>query len=464
MRISVLPALLVLLCAPLFALDIPVPDALRASWDRLLAAHPLPDGVQPDSIIVSGTEQPGLRIVEETALVPVVRLWEPQPALSREQARSGRVRMMPLEQVVLPDVAVPVEGLFPGDPSYPFQSMVCVGIKGDDDKLRRWLESLPLKERQGRIRWIGAVGDVMPARGVDTDLAGPGGLQLVFGDTLPALGSVDLLLGNLEAAATTRGARWKKTYTFRFDPRALASLASAGFGYLSLANNHTFDFGKAGFTDTLEALAAARIATSGAGVDLEEAERPSELMAGEARVRVLSFADYPVDRAGFDGRVTARAAPGSPGTLWLDQEGLAAAARAFDPGAFNIAMVHGGVEWSAAPTAEQRRAYVALVRAGADLVIGSHPHVLQALEAVDGKLIAYSLGNFLFPGMEGTPGGLGSVLLRVGILGTRIVALRPVPVKLDGRTVRLDPGENTTRRLRELSSALALAASAPPGG
>jgi len=454
--------MLAALCARLSALDIQVPNALRPSWDRLEAAHPVPGGIEAGAIVVSGADQPGFRIVEDTTVVPVVRFWESQPSLTREQARSGRVRVLPLAQVALPDVAVPVEGLFPGDPGYPLESLVSVGIQGDDDKLRRWFDSAPAVERPGRIRWIGAVGDVMPARGVDAAMRGPGGLQRVFGDTLPLLRGVDLLLGNLEAAATARGVQGKKTYTFRFDPRALAGLTSTGFGYLSLANNHTFDFGKDGFTDTLAALEKAGIATSGAAGNLQGAERPSELALGETPVRVLSFADYPVDRTGFDGRVVARAAEATPGTLWLDDEGLAAAARSFDSTSFNIAMVHGGVEWSTVPAAEQRRSYLALLRAGADLVIGSHPHVLQAMEASSGKLVAYSLGNFLFPGMEGTPGGQSSVILRVGILGRRIVAVRPVSVWLDGRTVRLDPAERALNTLRRLSRALASTSASAP--
>lgn len=453
---------LLFLCTRLFALDLQVPDALRPSWDRLAAAHPIPVEIVSGAVIVADTDQPGFRIIQETTMVPVVRMWDPQPVLTLGQARSGRIRLLPLERVALPDIAVPVEGLFPGDPGYPLQSIVAVGIRGDDPQLRRWFESIPAAELPERICWIGAVGDVMPARGVDAALRGLGGLQVVFGDTLPILRGLDLLLGNLEATATARGLRGKKTYTFRFDPLVLASLASAGFGYLSLANNHTFDFGRDGFTDTLAGLAEAGIATSGAGGNVQDAERPSVLMAGKTRVRVLSLADYPVDRAGFDGRVVSRAGEQTPGTLWLDDHGLAAAARAFDPTSFNIALVHGGVEWSSVPTAEQRRACLALLHAGADLIIGSHPHVLQALEALDGKLVAYSLGNFLFPGMEGTSGGQSAVILRVGILGRRIIALRPVPVRLEGTTVRLDPGEDTLRRLRELSRDFAPSASPPP--
>jgi poly-gamma-glutamate synthesis protein (capsule biosynthesis protein) len=323
---------------------------------------------------------------------------------------------------------------------------MAIGIQGDNGRLRRWFEGLPDLSPQDtppQIRWIGAVGDIMPARGVDAALVAQGGLERVFGDALPFLRGPDLLVGNLEAAATTRGARAVKTYTFRFDPRALASLSSAGFSYLSVANNHAFDFGKEGFLDTLASLSAAGIATSGAGATIEEASRPAVMSLGGTEIRLLSFAAYPVDRTGFDGRAAARAAVDRPGTLWLDDEGIAAASRGFSKDAFNIALVHGGVEWSTTPTGEQKQKYRELVRAGADLVIGSHPHVLQGLEALDGKLIAYSLGNFLFPGMEGTPGGEESLILEVGTYGKRIVSVRGVPIRLHGGILRLRQGKTS---------------------
>jgi poly-gamma-glutamate synthesis protein (capsule biosynthesis protein) len=119
-------------------------------------------------------------------------------------------------------------------------------------------------------------------------------------------------------------------------------------------------------------------------------------------------------------------------------------------------MVHGGKEWSTRPVVEQERLYRGLVKAGADLVIGSHPHVLQGMESQDGRLIAYSLGNFLFPGMDGTPGGEDSVILKVGVVGGKIRYVRAAGVKLSGRTIRIDrTGEAARlllRRTRELAS------------
>ena len=445
---------------PLAALDVQVPNVFQPAWDRLIAAHPVPPGITSGAIVVReaapDTSLPGFKTVGTTILVPVAMFWETPRAVTRAIAESGRVRLLPIDVVTLPEIALPVDGLYPGDPGYPLARELAVGIMADDPALVGWFESLPLADTSARPRllWIGAVGDVMPARGVDETLLAPGGDRRVFGDTLPILNGMDLLVGNLEAAAAETGARTRKTYTFRFDPRALESLAAAGFSYLSLANNHTFDYGRDGFIDTLENLADAGISTSGAGRTELDASRPAVLKAAGMEVRLLSFGAYPVDRTGFDGRITARASGLSPGVLWLDDAGLAAAARGFSPLAFNIALVHGGVEWSSTPTSEQKRLYRELVRAGADLVIGSHPHVLQGLEAVDGCLIAYSLGNFLFPGMEGTPGGESSAILEVGIWGRKIVSVRVVPARLHGGTVRLDTQQGTLEAIRSLSRAL----------
>lgn len=449
-----------ILSFPLAALEVQVPEIIQQAWERLVSAHPVPPGIESGSIVVQDTGQNSalsrFKVVETTIMVPVARFWDVPTAVTRALAESGRARLLPIESVVLPDIALPVDGLYPGDPGYPLVRDLAVGIKGDDPALVRWFESLPLSKLEAlhRMQWIGAVGDIMPGRGVDEALLAPGGNQRVFGDTLPVLGGLDLLVGNLEAAATGAGVKTRKTYSFRFDPRALDSLASAGFKYLALANNHTFDYGRDGFIETLESLAAAGISTSGAGRTDREASQPAVLKVAGGEVRLLSFGAYPVDRAGFDGRITARATRDRPGTLWLDDEGLAAASRGFSPLAFNIALVHGGVEWSAAPTAEQRQSYRDLIHAGANLVIGSHPHVFQGLEAVDGGLIAYSLGNFLFPGMEGTPGGESSAILEVGIWRGKIVSVRVVPVRLHGGTVRLDPLQNTLAAIRSLSLTL----------
>ncbi|MGA2479439.1 MAG: CapA family protein [Spirochaetia bacterium] len=433
-------AAFMLILASLFrAYGLPVtlicPDELRASWARTVAANPLPPGIAvvppvpghgyaPDIIVVRLDDGAGGRIVDRVLMAPVGRLAD---------AASPPMHVTPLESIVLPYVALPVQGLTADNSEYPLQSGVAVELYGDNAELRAWLDALPPPERAqpADIAWIGAVGDIMPARGVDAALLSDGGLARVFGDTLPVLQSCTFLVGNLEAAATARGTPASKSYTFRFSGKAMAPLARAGFRYLS--------FGVQGFLDTVTALREAGIGTSGVGIDEKAAALPFHARAGSQDIRVLSFSAYPVDRRGFDGRKSARARENSPGALWLDDRGLAAAAAAFSPRAFNVALVHGGEEWSTRPTAEQQRLYRGLVEAGADVVIGSHPHVLQPMEAYRGRLIAYSLGNFLFPGMEGTPGGEESTILRIGVMNGRVIYLQSYPVHLSGTSVRLAP-------------------------
>jgi hypothetical protein len=449
-------------------------QALWPAWLRLAAAHPLPPGVRveppapaqasqpvaadeiPDEIIIRIGAEPGFKVVENLVLSPVSRMGEPVENVRLDSVQAGAVRVAPLESVTLPEIALSVEGLYPDQPGYPLRGEVAVGLRSADQALRGWFDSMPsaAPEADSRILWIGAVGDIMPARGVDDVLLSEDGIQRVFGDTLPALRSCPLLLGNLESAATFAGARTRKTYTFRFAPAALGALKKAGFSYLSLANNHTFDFGARGFLDTLASLSQWGLGTSGAGGNAREASLPFIAHFGSVEVRILSFAAYPVDRTGFDGRKAARAAPDRPGTLWLDEEGLAAAARAFSSGSFNIALVHGGEEWSSLPTADQKRLYAGLVRAGSDLVVGSHPHVLQGMQVFQGGLIAYSLGNFIFPGMDGTDGGEDSVILKLGLYQGRIRYVVSLPVRLRGTSVRLAQGDAARLKLLSLTRAL----------
>ena len=436
--------LLAAAAAPLGAagLELDVPEALAPAWRSILAEHPLPAGlkivdqggserVSMERVRQGAAPGPGMRrIVERTFLAPVGLLG---------QAERSTGEVLPIESIRLPSVALPVDGLFPGQPGYSLVEETALGIEGSDPALQAWFESIPeapSPEEAGVVLWIGAVGDIMPARGVDELIQGRRGLERVFGNTLPLLESCDVLLGNLEGAATRRGVKAAKTYTFRFHPGALAMLAQAGFTHLSLANNHSFDFGETGFLDTLEALEACGISAPGAGRNAAEAGTAREIGAGGTTVRVLSFGAYPVDRMGFDGRRTARATAARPGILWLDDESLAAAARQFGPDTFDVAMVHGGEEWTSAPTPGQQRLYRRLIEAGADLVIGSHPHVLQGMEAMGGGLIAWSLGNFLFPGMDGTKGGEDSAILRLGVYRGAIRYVQSYPVRLKGGTVR----------------------------
>jgi poly-gamma-glutamate synthesis protein (capsule biosynthesis protein) len=372
----------------------------------------------------------------------------------------------PLDEIHLPEKALRVDGIFPGEPGYALMRETILRIEtpaqgGQDRDSRRrkeaadalfvWMESLPPTDPPRVVR-IGAVGDLMPARGVDAVLLGSEkGVERVFGTTLSVLLEQDLLLGNIEGAITRRTAKTPKAYNFRFSPEILRPLKKAGFGYLAPANNHIYDYGEEGLLDTLDALKAAGMPASGIGRNWEEASRPWEGGVGPLTVRVMSLAVYPREGSGFDGKISAAAGKEKPGILWADDAALRAMEKYFSPETFDIVMVHGGEEWRNTPSPAQTALYRSFVDAGADAVFGSHPHVLQAVEPYAKGFIAYSLGNFIFPGMDETRYGEESLILSLGIYEGVVRYAEFFPVLIDGRFVRLDDTDKIIRRFTALT-------------
>jgi len=384
-----------------------------------------------------------------------VPLWDPRQDI-RADSVAGGIELVRLASIEPPLRALSVDGKYPGDADYPFFEETVLEFRGRDKWLSAWFLALPEAADPACPVWVAAVGDIMPARGVDATLMARGP-EAVFGDTLGILRGSDLVLGNLEAPASYRGVPASKGYTFRFRPQALDALKSAGFSYFSLTNNHCLDYGPEAFLDTLDNLAVRGIATSGAGKDLAAAKRPSVLERKGQTFHVYSLGLYPAEGNGWDGRKYAAATETRPGILWADEETKDFLKEHMHAeSGFRIVMVHGGEEWSRRPTEWFHDLCRELVDMGADVVIGSHPHVLQGMEGYRGSLIAYSLGNFVFPGMDEMDGGEDSMILRFGVWNGKICYIQPVPARLSGVTVRLNtqPGSGAAilRMSRELSS------------
>ena len=485
--------------APLVVGFSPETDPL---WEELLASHPLPEGFahadaqstpeEPAFRIVrlvgplfdSAVERlqpdvPARRVLEADWLAPRVPLWDtmrPAPGRRRatpRQATIAREDLLPLAETGPPYSAIAAAGRYVDDPDYPFVEQtvlefdpLATALEEDDEHLAAlwgWFLDVPVTTAEPpRIGWIGGVGDLMVARGVTELLDRADGLEVVFSDVLPLMQGVDFLMGNLEGAVTTRGTPWEKTFVFRFHPRVLDPLHRAGFDYLSVVNNHSYDYGEVGFLDTLDHLEASPIATSGAGRNLEEASRPYRaVIPGGTQLRILSVGAYPLERSGFDGARETPAGPDRPGVLWADgrnpaaqRDAFAAMREAFGEETFNIVSVHGGPEWATAPSPAQRDLYRAFIDAGADLVLGHHSHVVQGLETYEGGLIAHSLGNFVFPGMFVTEYGEESVFLRIGVVDGAIRYVEPVPVRIDHQLLSLDTQEHLAERFSAATRAL----------
>ncbi len=202
----------------------------------------------------------------------------------------------------------------------------------------------------------------------------------------------DFFMVNEEFPFSTRGsAAEDKQYTFRVDPERAALLKEMGIDLVTLANNHALDFGTDALLDTCDTLDQAGILHVGAGRNVEEAKRP---VIREIKGQKIAFLGasrvFPVS--------SWRATQANPGMLTaydpaeLEEE----IAHVREDCDYIVVYVHWGIERKERPEEYQRTLGKALIDAGADLVIGSHPHVLQGIEYYKGKPIVYSLGNFVF--------------------------------------------------------------------
>lgn len=274
---------------------------------------------------------------------------------------------------------------------------------------------------------LAAVGDVTFGNGVGR-MIGLNGSRYPWLSVAPVLRRADIALANLEGAVSTRGTPVpNKQYHFRGPPAALAAAGRfAGIDVVSLANNHTLDYGRAAFLDTLRYARRYGIRTVGGGADLQRARRPAVIPLGGITVAFLGYSD--VRPPGFD------AGPGRPGAAPAFPELVAADVRAArDRADVVVVYFHWGTERTFSPNGRQRSLARVSFAAGAQVVLGSHPHVQQPRERLGTRFVAWSLGNFVFgantPGTEQT-GILRLELGRRGVLGhgfrrARIIQYQP---------------------------------------
>ncbi|MDT9724933.1 CapA family protein [Xylanibacillus composti] len=208
----------------------------------------------------------------------------------------------------------------------------------------------------------------------------------------------DLTVANLETPITDRGEPVDKTYVYRSSPQALPAFKEAGFDVVNLANNHILDFGAEGLLDTLQYLKEAGIYHVGAGKNGQEAFAPVYVDQDGIRVAFLGFS-HVVPTVDWKARnMSEREPTGHPGVAdtYDYTRPVETIAKASEQADLVIVLVHWGVEREESPRPYQVDLARRYIDAGADLIVGSHPHVLQSFEQYNGKWIAYSLGNFIF--------------------------------------------------------------------
>jgi poly-gamma-glutamate synthesis protein (capsule biosynthesis protein) len=240
---------------------------------------------------------------------------------------------------------------------------------------------------------IVAVGDILMHEDVKRSaIQADAGLQGLWAGVEPLLHGADIAFANLETpVAPTTGMPGRP---FRFNaPAALpAALRASGFTVLSTANNHAYDQGVPGVRETLDRLRAEHLVPVGSGATRAEAEQVRIVQVHGLRVAFLGFSDL------FNINLNRR--DGEPWVCPLDPAAAVRAVRAARTQADAVVVsVHWGVEYQHEPLPRQREVAAQLAAAGADLILGSHPHVLQPVELIEqaGRrtLVAYSMGNFI---------------------------------------------------------------------
>ncbi len=275
-----------------------------------------------------------------------------------------------------------------------------------------------------------------------------GGVEDCFGAALlDCLRGADLLLCNNEFAFSRRGAPMPgKAFTFRADPEHTAIWQALGADLVGLANNHCFDYGEEAFLDTLDTLAKAGIPYIGAGRDLEEAMQAQYFM-----VDGLTIGFVACTRA-EKYILTPAAGPASPGVLrcYEPEKALEAIRTARQNCDYLVVYVHWGTERSTVLEAAQTELADLFQQAGADLIVGAHPHMLQGAGWRGQTPVLYSLGNFWF-NMETLDTALLEVTVTGPGAGNAQVRLLPC-VQTGGRTSLVEDEAERRRILEELNA------------
>jgi hypothetical protein len=249
-----------------------------------------------------------------------------------------------------------------------------------------------------------------------------------LGPVANVLRRADLAVVNLETAITERGTPAPKDFTFRAPPSALTALKEAGVDVASMANNHGLDYGQVGLRDSLAAARAARFPVVGVGRDANEAYRAWRTTVKGQRIAVIGATQV------LDSSLAAAwtAGDGKPGMASAYQEAqlLAAVKEARASADTVVVDLHWGRELVNCPIDRQRALAPKLVAAGADVVVGSHAHLLLGGGYLRGAYIHYGLGNFVFYSRGGVTAQSGVLLLT--LRGRAVTESRWIPALISG--------------------------------
>ncbi len=295
------------------------------------------------------------------------------------------------------------------------------------------------------LEWVGDIA-LSTQRGLP-----PGGLDRALRPVRPLLRHADLTLGNLEGTLSVGGSSkcggigGGTCFAFQAPPSVAHELSSLGFDLVNQANNHSLDYGLTGREQTMSALGRAGVAHTGLP------HKVTILRAKGTRVGFVGFAPYPYDGNLLDIAAAQRLVRYARARAAL----VVVTIHAGGEGAGELHTPSGNESYLGENRGDARAFAHAVIDAGASIVLGSGPHVIRGIERYRGRLIAYSLGNFVGYNTLGGGGVLSqSAILRVTLgAGGRVLAGRWIPIRLIGGLPRPDPSGTSAKLVATLSRA-----------
>lgn len=287
----------------------------------------------------------------------------------------------------------------------------------------RFIESAPLPALlEDDTVTLLFVGDMMLTRSVGKKIEEVGDWRWPFLKIGDYLSSADLTFGNLETTISSGGYNVGSIYSFRSDPRVMEGLKFAGFDLLSVANNHMGDWTRAAFEDTFNILKENGIDYVGGGFSEEEAHSPRVREIKGTKFCFLGYTDLGARYTEAEGEIS--------GIAWAEKDIVSTdISNAKSSCDFIVASFHFGDEYKPLSNSRQKLLARSAVDAGANLVVGHHPHVIQETEEYNGAFIAYSLGNFIFD-QSFSKETMEGLILKVTVKDSAIVNAEPIKIDI----------------------------------
>jgi poly-gamma-glutamate synthesis protein (capsule biosynthesis protein) len=348
-------------------------------------------------------------------------------------ATPGTLALVPVEAANWTVKNIGIDGLYPaqerGNPAQATVAPFTLTLSASQTLIRQGLDVRKLAAALAKgltattpqtLDMI-VVGDIMLGRGVNDQMVSHNDYLYPYRQIRAELQTADLRVANLECTLTdlVPPPTDPSTFTFVSSKRAVDGLVYAGFNAVTVANNHSNGSGEPAFLDMVHTLTSHQIAVCGGGHTLAEARKPAILTAKGLRVALLGY-DMITPQGPFATATSSGLAPVDLETLPAD---IAAARQQAD---LVMPYFHWGIEYTKDPTKVQQQVAHAAIDAGADIVLGNHPHWTQAIEEYRGKLIIYSFGNFIFDQDWSRP-TMESMLIHFYWRGTTLTSLRFVP-------------------------------------